>query len=138
MQNLNTIKDVQESIFSKIIKGEIPCYKIYEDDTVLAFLDIHPVQPGHVLVVTKQQVDHIWDLDEASYQHLMMVTKRLALRLRDQMGTNRVASQIIGSDVPHCHIHLVPISTGADLHGKLSEGEPDHQALAALAKKLAL
>jgi len=129
---------MQDSIFTKIIQGEIPCHKIYEDDQVLAFLDIHPVQPGHTLVVTKQQVDHAWDLDDTAYQHLMAVVKKLALHLRTQMGTARVASQIVGVDVPHCHVHLIPINTASDFKAEPSAAEPDHTALAALAQKLAL
>jgi histidine triad (HIT) family protein len=130
------METTEPTIFTKIIRGEIPSYKIYEDDKTFAFLDIHPIQPGHVLVVTKEPVDHIWDLDEATYAHLMSVVKKLALHIRTKMGTKRVASQIVGTDVPHCHVHLIPINTGADFHVKPSEGEPDHEALAEIAKKL--
>jgi len=127
-----------ESIFTKIIKGDIPSHKIYEDDKVFAFLDIHPIQPGHVLVVTKTQIDHAWDVDDETYLHLMLVVKRLALHLRQQLAVARVASQIVGVDVPHCHVHLIPINSAADFHAEPSTVEPDQAGLAELAKKLAL
>lgn len=128
----------EDSIFTKIIKGDIPCHKVYEDDRTLAFLDIHPIQPGHVLVVTKQQVDHAWDLDDETYQHLMAVVKKLARHLREQLGTERVASQIVGVDVPHCHVHLIPINSAADFHAEPAPGDPDHAALAQMAARLTL
>jgi len=129
---------MQDSIFTKIIRGEIPSHKVYEDDWTFAFLDIHPVQPGHLLVVPKQQIDHLWDLDDATYQHLMAIVKKLAVHLQQTMGTERVAMQVVGVDVPHAHVHLIPINSAADYRTKPSETEPDHAALAELAKRLAL
>src|SRR2546428_10820249 len=96
----------QDSIFTKIIKGEIPSHKIYEDDKTFAFLDIHPVQPGHVLVVPKVQVEFVWDLGREEYAALMATIQKVALRLREILGVPYVGEQIIGVDVPHAHIHL--------------------------------
>ncbi|MBR0488372.1 HIT domain-containing protein [Candidatus Saccharibacteria bacterium] len=95
------------SIFTKIINGEIPSYKIYEDDHTLAFLDIHPETKGHTLVVPKKEVDKIYDLEDADYQALMATAKKLARHMEDVTG-RRTLWKIIGTDVPHAHIHLMP------------------------------
>lgn len=95
------------SIFSKIIQGEIPSYKIYEDDVCLAFLDINPEEKGHTLVVPKVEVDKIYDLDEATYTHLLLVTKKLMKNMEEKLGA-RTIMKVIGVDVPHAHIHLIP------------------------------
>lgn len=128
-----------DSIFTKIIKGEIPCHKLYEDGRIIAFLDIHPVQPGHTLVVPKAQVEFVWDLSEADYQAVGVAAQKLAIRLREVLDVPYVGSQIVGVDVPHAHIHLIPFSTTQEFR-RLPDmnAEPDHQALAQLAKKLAI
>lgn len=128
-----------ESVFTKIIKGEIPSHKVYEDEQTLAFLDIHPAQPGHTLVVPKVQVDHIWDLDDDTYQRLWATARKVAKRLKAVLQTERIGVRIEGFDVPHAHIHLIPINSGAELkqYGDQS-AEPDHAALADLAAKLTL
>ena len=130
---------MQDSIFSKIIKGEIPSHKIYEDEHVFAFLDIHPITPGHVLVVPKQQVEFVWDLDDQTYQTLQSAVKRLALHLRDTLQVPYIGEQIIGADVPHAHIHLIPFTQIAEYrnHPDMT-ADPDHAALALMAEKLAL
>jgi histidine triad (HIT) family protein len=127
-----------ESIFTKIIKGEIPCHKVYEDDTTLAFLDIHPVQPGHTLVIPKKQIEFVWDLPDEDYQAVMDATKKVARRLREVLGTKYVGERIVGVDVPHAHVQLIPFNT-VDEYKKPQdmEAEPDHAALAEIAKKLA-
>lgn len=126
-----------ESIFSKIISGEIPSHKIYEDEHTLAFLDIYAVIPGHTLVIPKQQVEFVWDLDDATYQALMTTVKKVALRLRTVMGTSYVAEKIIGVDVPHAHVHVIPFTDVQEVHRANQENaEPDHEALAALAQAL--
>lgn len=129
---------MSDSIFTKIIKGEIPCHKIYEDDDTLAFLDIHPVQPGHTLVIPKKQIEFVWDLPDEDYQAVMDTTKKVALRLREIMGTKYVGSRIVGVDVPHAHIQLIPFNT-IDEYKKPQDMEsiPDHEALERLARKLA-
>lgn len=96
------------SIFSKIIQGEIPCYKIYEDDKTLAFLDIHPESKGHVLVIPKLEIDKIYDLPDEDYQALMATAKKLSKHLEDKLGA-RILWKVIGTDVPHAHIHLMPL-----------------------------
>jgi histidine triad (HIT) family protein len=130
---------MKESVFTKIIKGEIPCHKIYEDDKTLAFLDIHPAQPGHTLVIPKRQVEFVWDLPEPDYQAVVATTRLVALRLRDIMQRPYVGEMIVGTDVPHAHVHLVPFSHASELKPHLEPGkeEPDHQALAEIAAKLA-
>lgn len=95
------------SVFTKIINGEIPCYKIYEDDKTLAFLDIHPETKGHTLVVPKKEVDKIYDLEDEDYQALMDTAKKLARHMEDVTG-RRTLWKIIGTDVPHAHVHLEP------------------------------
>ena len=130
---------MQDSIFTKIIKGEIPSHKIYEDDKTFAFLDIHPVQPGHVLVVPKKQVDHIWDLPDEDYQALMAAAKKVANRQREILQPKRVGEQIVGIDVPHAHIHVFPFNTMEEYrHVPDMDVEPDHTALAEMAQKLAM
>jgi histidine triad (HIT) family protein len=129
---------MQESIFTKIIKGEIPCHKVYEDEHTFAFLDIHPVQPGHTLVIPKKQVEFAWDLDDETYQNLMFSVKKIALHLRETLSVPYVGEQIVGVDVPHTHIHLIPFSTAGEFHHRPDmQVEPDHEALAKIAKKVA-
>lgn len=95
------------SIFSKIIEGEIPCYKVYEDEKTLAFLDIHPETAGHVLVVPKLEVDKIYDLPEEDYVTLMKVVKKVSKQMEKVLGA-RIFWKVIGTDVPHAHVHLIP------------------------------
>ena len=94
------------SIFSKIIAGEIPCYKIYEDEKTLAFLDIHPETPGHTLVVPKVEVDKLYELQMEDYLEVMKTVKILASRMEKILG-KRTLMKVIGTDVPHAHVHLV-------------------------------
>ncbi len=127
-----------DSIFTRIIKGEIPCYKVYEDKKTLAFLDIHPVQPGHTLVIPKKQIEFVWDLDEEDYRAVTDTAKKVAQRLKEALKTPYVGEQIIGVDVPHAHIHVIPFSTTEEFRRRPDmDAEPDHDALAEMAKKLA-
>lgn len=96
------------SIFSKIIAGEIPCYKIYEDEKTLAFLDIHPETPGHTLVIPKVEVDKLYDLEMEDYLAVMKTVKILASRMEKVLG-KRTLMKVIGTDVPHAHVHLVSL-----------------------------
>ena len=96
------------SIFSKIIAGEIPCYKIYEDEKTLAFLDIHPETPGHTLVIPKVEVDKLYDLEMEDYLAVMKTVKILASRMEKILG-KRTLMKVIGTDVPHAHAHLVSL-----------------------------
>lgn len=128
---------MQESVFTKIIKGEISCHKVYEDEQVVAFLDIHPINPGHTLLVPKKQTDHLWDLEEAEYHHIWDVAKQLAGHIQETLQPERVGVIVEGFGVPHAHIHLIPLIHGNDIkkHQDLT-AEPDHEALAAIAEKL--
>jgi histidine triad (HIT) family protein len=102
------------SIFSKIIAGEIPCHKIAEDDNYFAFLDISPLKKGHTLVVPKKEVDYIFDLDNETYAGLMSFCKRVAEAVKKSTDCKRVSVHVIGLEVPHAHVHLVPINTMHD------------------------
>jgi len=130
---------MQDSIFTKIIKGEIPCHKIYEDELTIAFLDIYPIQPGQVLVISKEQADFIWDLNDTTYQAVMATAKKIAQRLRQVFTDKRlVAMQVEGLDVKHAHVKVFPFNTDEEFRFKPDRtGEPDHTALATLAQKLA-
>lgn len=129
---------MQDSIFTKIVKGEIPCHKVYEDEHTLAFLDIHPVQPGHTLVIPKKQVEFVWDLDDQTYQAVMATTKLVGARLREVMGKPYVGVKVVGIDVPHAHVHIIPFST-VDEYNVIAnmQADPDHEALQAVASKIA-
>ena len=110
------------SIFTKIIKGEIPCYKIYEDDKTLAFLDIHPESKGHTLVIPKNEVDKIYELPDEDYDALMSTVKKLSKHLEKQLGA-RTLWKVVGTDVPHAHVHLMPLDPDWQ-HGKTLELTP--------------
>lgn len=95
------------SIFSKIVAGEIPCYKVYEDEKTLAFLDINPESKGHTLVIPKVEVDKIYELSDEDYQALWATVKKVAARMEEVSG-RRTLMKVIGTDVPHAHVHLMP------------------------------
>ena len=103
------------SIFSRIIAGEIPCYKVAEDDNYFAFLDIHPITKGHTLVVPKHEVDYLFNLDDDEYKGLMLFAKKVAKALEKAIECKRVAVAVLGLEVPHAHIHLIPIQTEKDM-----------------------
>lgn len=128
------------SIFTKIVNGEIPAHKIYEDDKTLAFLDINPVSEGHTLVIPKTQVEFVWDLSPDDYQALMETVKKVGLHLRAVLKTPYVGQLVVGTDVPHTHIHVVPFHHADELKSILvrEDTTPDHVALAATAAKLTL
>jgi len=130
---------MEDSIFTKIINGDIPSYKIYEDDDVFAFLDIHPIVPGHTLVIPKKQVEFIWDLDDETYTKLTLAAKKIALHVRETLHVPYVGEKIVGIDVPHAHIHLIPF-TSQDEYDRSADdaAEPDHAALAKMAESLSL
>ena len=102
------------SIFTKIINGEIPCYKIAEDDNFFAFLDINPNAKGHTLCIPKKEVDKIMDLDEETYMGLMAFSRRVGLAIEKAMDCQRVGMSVIGLEVPHVHVHLIPLKTMTD------------------------
>ena len=104
------------SIFSKIVNGEIPCYKVAEDENYLAFLDIFPLAIGHVLVIPKVEVDYLFDLNDQKYTGLMLFAKRVALALKKTIPCKKVGVVVLGLEVPHAHIHLVPLNNESDIN----------------------
>lgn len=111
------------SIFTKIINGEIPSYKIYEDDKTIAFLDIHPESKGHTLVIPKNEVDKIYELPDEDYEALMSTVKKLSKHLEKQLGA-RILWKVVGTDVPHAHVHLMPLDPNWQ-HGHTLELTPE-------------
>jgi len=116
------------TIFTRIINGEIPCYKIAENDRFFAFLDINPLSKGHTLVVPKHETDYIFNLDDEELGQMMVFAKQVARSIEKAMPCKRIAVAVIGLEVPHAHIHLVPITNEGDLdfkkeHLKLSQEE---------------
>lgn len=107
-----------ESIFSRIVSGNIPCYKIAENDQFLAFLDINPLAKGHTLVIPKREVDYIFDLSDEELAALMVFARKVALALGKAMPCKRVGVAVIGLEVPHAHVHLVPINSIYDIDFK--------------------
>ncbi len=102
------------SIFTKIVNGEIPCYKIAETEDFLAFLDVNPNAKGHTLCIPKKEVDKLFDLDEASYNGLMQFSRTVALALKKAVPCKRVGVSVIGLEVPHAHVHLIPLQSMED------------------------
>jgi len=103
------------SIFSKIIAGEIPCCKIAENDHYLAFLDVFPLKKGHTLVIPKKEVDYIFDLDDQTYAGLMVFAKEVAVAVKKAIPCNRISMGVFGLEVPHAHVHLIPMNTMNDV-----------------------
>ena len=120
------------SIFTRIINGEIPSYKIDEDEHCYAFLDINPNAVGHTLCVPKQEVDKLFDLDQEIYMHLMQFSKRIAAALEQAVPCKRVGMAVVGLEVPHAHVHLIPINQMTDMsfQTKVKMQEEDFISLA--------
>jgi histidine triad (HIT) family protein len=120
------------SIFSKIVSGEIPCHKVAETDDYLAFLDVFPVVAGHTLVIPKKEVDYIFDLDDDLYLGLMKFAKTIAPAIEKVVPCKRIGVSVIGLEVPHAHVHLIPISSMADMDfgTKIKMGSAELAALA--------
>lgn len=104
------------SIFTKIINGEIPCYKIEENDQFLAFLDVFPLVKGHTLVIPKQEIDYIFDLENKLLADMIVFAKQVALKVEKAIPCERIGMSVIGLEVPHAHIHLVPMNTANDVN----------------------
>lgn len=104
------------SIFTRIVNGEIPCHKIAETDEFLAFLDVFPCAVGHTLVIPKQEVDYIFDLDDALYLGLMQFSKQVARAVEAAISCQRIGMAVIGLEVPHAHVHLIPMNSMADMN----------------------
>lgn len=103
------------TIFSRIIAGEIPSYKVAENEEFYAFLDINPLAKGHTLVVPKQEVDYLYDLDDKTLQGMILFAKQIATKIKSFSGCNRVATVVLGLEVPHAHIHLIPMNSEKDV-----------------------
>tara|TARA_B100000035_G_scaffold72219_1_gene59553 strand:- start:359 stop:751 length:393 start_codon:yes stop_codon:yes gene_type:complete len=103
------------SIFSKIVDGSIPCYKVYEDDDCLAFLDINPNSFGHTLCIIKREVDYLFDLNDVEYNKLMNFSRKVANGLEKSVTCKRVALSVVGLEVPHVHVHLIPLNSMSDM-----------------------
>lgn len=128
---------MEDSIFTKIINGDIPCHKIYEDEDTFAFLDISPIATGHTLIVPRKQTEYLWDLDDDTYQKVMATAKKIATHMKQKLQVEYVGMQVIGVDVPHAHVHLIPFNDVSEYHNVPDvSAEPNHGALAAVARKL--
>lgn len=122
------------SIFSKIVAGEIPSYKVAEDENYYAFLDINPMTKGHTLVIPKHEVDYMFDLDDEEYAGLWAFARKVATALEQAVPCKRIGICVLGMEVPHCHIHLVPLQSEKDMnirHPKLNIPAEEMQAIAA-------
>lgn len=121
------------SIFSKIVNGEIPAHRVAETEDFLAFLDIMPLREGHVLVIPKKEVDYIFDLDEDLFIGLQLFAKAVAEAIKQAIPCKKVGIAVVGLEVPHCHIHLIPIDSVADMNFEKEKLKPSQEALAATA-----
>jgi histidine triad (HIT) family protein len=124
------------SIFTKIINGEIPCHKIAENDDCIAFLDVFPLRYGHVLVVPKKETDYIFDIENNTYSNLMLFSKSIANAVKQAFPCKKVGMCVIGLEVPHAHIHLIPINTVADMNFSSEKLKPSHEELALHAERI--
>jgi histidine triad (HIT) family protein len=123
------------SIFTKIIKGEIPCYKIAEDDNFLAFLDVNPNAKGHTLCVPKLEIDKLFDLEDELYLGLMQFSKKIAVALEKSVSCKRIGMAVIGLEVPHAHVHLIPLNEMSEMTFK-NKVSLTKEKFEALAKKI--
>ena len=119
------------SIFTKIVNGEIPCYKIAEDENFLAFLDVNPNAIGHTLCISKQEINKIFDLDDALYLGLMQFSKKIAIALEKAVPCKRIGMSVIGLEVPHAHVHLIPLNEMDEMRfqNKVSLTKEEFEAL---------
>jgi histidine triad (HIT) family protein len=124
------------SIFTRIIQGEIPCHKVAENEKFIAFLDITPVAKGHTLVVPKQEVDHFFDLNDNLLSEINLFAKEVATKLQRTVPCRRIGVAIIGLEVPHAHVHLVPLNTMADINFSAERLKMSADELAALATEI--
>lgn len=124
------------SIFSKIIAGEIPCHKVAENDSCFAFMDIMPLAMGHVLVVPKVEVDRYFDLDESTLSELTVFSKKIAGAIEKAVPCNRVGVAVIGLEVPHAHVHLIPLNSVEDINFERPKLKVSNDELAELAAKI--
>lgn len=126
------------SVFSRIIAGEIPSYKVAEDDRFYAFLDINPLTKGHTLVVPKKEVDYLFDLDDETLAAMMLFAKRVAAKIKQEITCARVAVVVLGMEVPHAHIHLIPIQNENDVDFHREKLRLSAEEFREIASKIAL
>ena len=124
------------SIFSKIVAGDIPCHRVAENASFLAFLDIMPLAPGHTLVLPKVEVDRIWDLEPALLGELHVFSQKVALAMEDVMPCQRVGQAVIGLEVPHAHVHLIPLNAVADINFERPKLQITQEELADVAARI--
>lgn len=124
------------TIFTKIIRGEIPCYKIAEDERYFAFLDINPLMAGHTLVVPKRETVYIFDLNDEEFSGLFLFAKKVALAIEKSIPCARIGVAVIGLEIPHAHIHLVPMNTMNDMNFKNPKLKLSQEELSKIAKKI--
>lgn len=124
------------SIFTRIINGEIPCYKIAESEEYLAFLDINPLMRGHTLCIPKKEIDYIFDLDDETLSGLMIFSKKVAKAIKKVVPCNRVGVTVVGDEVPHAHIHLIPFNTVRDMMFNKSRVELSKEDFVKLASEI--
>ena len=124
------------SIFSKIVAGDIPCHRVAENATFLAFLDIMPLAPGHTLIIPKVEVDRIWDLEPSLLGELHVFSQKVALAMEDVMPCQRVGQAVIGLEVPHAHVHLIPLNAVADINFERPKLQVTQEELAAVAARI--
>lgn len=125
------------TIFSKIIAGEIPSYKVAENDKFYAFLDINPVNWGHTLVVPKQETDYIFDIDDEQLQEMIVFAKRVATAMKKAIPCRKIGVTVLGLEVPHAHIHLVPLQKEGDMDFKNKISDPDPKRMKEIAESIA-
>ncbi len=125
------------SVFTKIINGDIPCHKVAETDSCLAFLDINPLVKGHTLVIPKKEVDYIFDLDDDLYHELFAFARKVSSGLRKSVPCKRIGVAVIGLEVPHAHIHLVPLNDMGDLNFSNPKLSPSAEELSEIAGEIA-
>ena len=125
------------TIFSKIIAGEIPCYKVAENDKFFAFLDINPVNWGHTLVVPKRETDYIFDISDEELAEMIVFAKKVAKALKAVMPCRKIGVTVLGLEVPHAHIHLVPLQKEGDMDFSNKISDPDPERMADIAAKVA-
>lgn len=124
------------TVFSKIISGEIPCHKIAEDDKYLAFLDINPLKEGHTLVIPKKEQDYIFDLSDSELAELMTFAKKVAIALKKTINCTRIGVSVIGLEVAHTHIHLIPMNNVSDMNFALPKLSLSDEALSSISNRV--
>jgi histidine triad (HIT) family protein len=125
------------SLFSRIVAGEIPCHKILEDEKHLAFLDIMPLVHGHVLVIPKKEQDYLFDLEPQDLSDLWLFAQKVAIGMKSVLPCKRIGTAVIGLEVPHAHIHLVPLQTVGDINFEKQKLSPTQDELSEIAEKIA-